>query len=147
MVFATCVIRDFSQAIQGKDLAQASKAATKLEQVAIAYQQAATSIRTKTAIGFASLSVQKKTGNPEPFYPEAKLFPSLVAAGATLTVSRTVTDKVIQDFRDGDSTTDIRGYALGQLQSLDPDTFTRFHNTVSTANESAATPEKPCASC
>jgi len=145
LTFAACVIRDFSRALQGEELAQASQVATKLEQVATAYQQAATSIRTKTTIGFALMHVQKKTGGSEPFYPEAKLLPSLVAAGAKLTVARAVTDKVIQDFRDGNSTADIRGYALGQLQPLDADTFVRFRNGVSTAKEGGtATSEKPC---
>ncbi len=119
LVYAACVIRDFSRAIQGEDLAQASQVASKLDEIAVAYHEAACSIRTKTAIGFTNLEVKKQNGEYEPFYPDAKLLPSLVASGTNIVIARSVTDKVIQQFRDGDSTADIRGYALAELESLD----------------------------
>ncbi len=127
LTYACCVIRDFSRALQGEDLAQASQVATKMESVARAYQEAATSIRAKVAVGFASnWNVEKKSGQFEPFYPDLKLLPSLVAAGAEPSTARAVTDKVIQEFRDGESTADIRAAATMALESINPELAAKY---------------------
>ena len=120
LTYAMCVIRDFSRAFQGKDLAQASETATKMEEVGHAYLTAAANLRTKASIGYASLKVKKANGETEPFYPEAKLLPSLVTMGINPVIARLVTDRTVLKFQDGMSTADLKAESLSELEKINP---------------------------
>jgi len=119
LTYAACVIRDFSRALQGKDLAQATETATKMEEVGNAYLIAAANLRAKTTIGYASLKVIKSNGETEPFLPESKLFPSLVAIGISPVIARLVTDRTAMKFHDEMSTADIKAESFAEIEKID----------------------------
>ncbi len=126
LTFATCVIRDFSRALQGEELAQATQTAEKMDRVGKAYIEAAASIRSKTSIGFTKWNVVKRNGDLEPFYPEAKLLPSVVAAGADPETARIVTNQVVRKFQDGMSSTDLRAEVRSSLETINPAIAARY---------------------